>query len=143
MEKMTWTRPVAAVEQFMPNEYIAACTDFTKKYFEFKCDAGGGEWGDIWEGGTLSTNRYGQTEISGGTNLTPGRLGAFHACPKEHYVEEADVNTTFTTGYFHDDYDDSRSGGTWIPVVIWQGDGDVHATQALKEDIKVVTGNKS
>ena len=25
MEKMTWTRPVAAVEQFMPNEYIAAC----------------------------------------------------------------------------------------------------------------------
>ena len=27
MEKMTWTRPVAAVEQFMPNEYIAACGD--------------------------------------------------------------------------------------------------------------------
>ena len=27
MEKMTWTRPVAAVEQFMPNEYISKCED--------------------------------------------------------------------------------------------------------------------
>ena len=25
MEKMIWSRPVAAVEQFMPNEYISAC----------------------------------------------------------------------------------------------------------------------
>lgn len=25
MEKMTWSKPVAVVEQFMPNEYIAAC----------------------------------------------------------------------------------------------------------------------
>lgn len=38
MEKMTWTRPVAAVEQFMPNEYIAAC-------FGISCIAGAADGG--------------------------------------------------------------------------------------------------
>ena len=39
MEKMTWTRPVAAVEQFMSNEYISACGDGGVVY-NFVCNAG-------------------------------------------------------------------------------------------------------
>lgn len=36
MEKRVWTKPVAAIEGFMPNEYIAACWDI-------KCDVDGND----------------------------------------------------------------------------------------------------
>ena len=40
MEKMIWSCPVAAVEQFMPNEYISACWGISCDYGEGAGDNG-------------------------------------------------------------------------------------------------------
>ena len=39
--KKTWEEPRILVQQFMPNEYVAACGDKNKVY-NFVCDSGGG-----------------------------------------------------------------------------------------------------
>ena len=80
MEKMIWTRPVAKVEQFMPNEYIAKCEDLTNKYYEFVCDAG-------------RKNRYNTVyyEKNGNSTLEVfgdyHRTDTFHPCGIEHYED--------------------------------------------------------
>ena len=49
--KKRYERPSAYIEEFTPNEYVAACGDENKVYM-FTCDAGGGKSGDVW----LETN---------------------------------------------------------------------------------------
>lgn len=143
MEKRVWNKPLAQVEQFMANEYIAKCSDTVNKFYNFVCDAGGGTAGDVWEGGTVNERK---TRISGGTLLTEDWLFSnyYHACDASHYVPEAALATTFTSGYYNKGtYDDSREGN-FIPVVIWTDGGtDVHCTESLAENIQVVQGNKS
>lgn len=53
MEKMTWSKPMAVAEQFMPNEYISAC-------FYIACD---------YAGQTINVNGHRQehTKNSNGT----------------------------------------------------------------------------
>ena len=51
--KKAFDMPKIVVEQFVPNEYVAACGDQNKVY-KFKCDAVGGSWlteldRDSWE----------------------------------------------------------------------------------------------
>lgn len=49
--KKRYKRPSAYIEEFTPNEYVAACGDSGKVY-KFRCDAGGGYHGNVW----LETN---------------------------------------------------------------------------------------
>lgn len=148
MEKMIWTRPVAEVEQFMPNEYIAKCDDLVNTYYNFKCDAGGGKKGDVWRGGVVSGNT-----ISGGELLTPDTNyifykapGYYHACSNEiHHVPEADFDKTFSLGYYNaSGYSDSTTG-EFIPVYIWTGENNdnVHCMLQIGTEIETVKGNKS
>ena len=46
--KKTWEEPRILVQQFMPNEYVAACGDSGTVY-NFVCDAGGGTPGTVYE----------------------------------------------------------------------------------------------
>ena len=147
MEKKIWTAPVAQVEQFMANEYVAKCKDTENKYYAFKCDAGyvRSGWGgysiegDVWEGGTVANG-----QISNGTNLTKGKYSYYHACGATHYIPEADYASTFTSGYFNEGRYDDSTKGTFIPVIIWTDGGtDVHCTESLGERVQVVQGNKS
>ena len=133
MEKMTWTRPMAAVEQFMPNEYIAKCEDTTNEYYEFVCDAGvKNRYHDVYyednDQAGLQTGYY-----SGDYH----RTSSFHPCGIEHYALKG--STTFIDGYL------VMPNGDVEDVVIWTGekDNNVHCTLALKSEIEVVKGNKS
>lgn len=49
--KRRYERPSAYIEEFTPNEYVAACGDSGTVYM-FRCDAGGGYSGTVW----LETN---------------------------------------------------------------------------------------
>lgn len=149
--KKVWENPQITVEQFEANEYVAACDDLQNVYYNFVCDAGGGVRGDVWEGGTVTTEStwWGGTyqTISGGTNLTTGQQHWFYACDASHYVlkSEADANETFTAGYYNQGtYNDSTTGN-FIPVTIWKGENndDVHCMTNLGVTIETVKGNKS
>ena len=154
MEKKIWTRPVAEVETFMANEYIAKCEDTKNTYYSFVCNAGRGKYGDAWLGGTIEPTYFlgwvtGE-KIVGGTNLTqndPGWDNWYEACGKTHYIPEAEFDATFKPGFYNSySYEDGREAptGSFIPVYIWTDGGtDVHCTTSLREDIQVITGNKS
>ena len=45
--KRRYERPSAYIEEFTPNEYVAACGDSGTVYM-FRCDAGGGYSGGLW-----------------------------------------------------------------------------------------------
>ena len=147
MEKRVWTKPLAEVEQFVANEYIAKCDDLVNKYFSFVCDAGGGVSGDVWAGGTLTgPDSRGRYTISGGENLTDGNpWGSYSACDATHYVPEADVASTFINGYYNKGVtNNSKTSSSFMPVVIWTDGGtNVHCTESLMDDIKLTPGNRS
>ena len=48
MERKVWRRPFTKVQKFEANEYVAACGEENKVY-KFKCDAGGGTPGTVYE----------------------------------------------------------------------------------------------
>ena len=127
MERRTWTRPLTEVQKFEANEYVAACHDWNTVY-KFKCDAGGGAWGDVY--------------TDDGTNLTQGKLHYYHACDATH---EASTQDEFIRGYYiqNEGNDETRYWtlfGGWkdypkTSVIIWTDGGtDVHCTTNLDQD---------
>ena len=148
MEKMTWTRPMAAVEQFMPNEYIAACGDKTDPVYKFTCNAGGGVYGGAWQesngfAGLQSSAKYGEITIPGvGTvpNFNDKIYDAdtvyssfsFHACNATHEVPVENVGQFISNCYYKpNDASDSAA----IPVLIWRGpnNDNVHCCTGLTD----------
>lgn len=125
-----YVKPTMESEAFVPNTYVAACGDHGATYL-FTCDAGGGAWGDVY--------------LNDGTNLTSGSRYYFHACMEKHSAPTADP---YEDGYLilNGGNDETRHwvgipmfGGHWeyyekIPVKIWRGDGNVHATAQLDMD---------
>jgi len=129
-----YEKPVFNIEHFVANEYISACSDIENKYYVFRCDAGGGETGDIY----LETNRIPGLQKLG--NLIPDswKTSSYHACGKEHYVKAGE---TFPEGYFV-----GHNSGDVINVLVWQTtlwNGSTHATTDLIENIDIIQGNKS
>lgn len=124
MMRKEWVRPLTIVDQFVPNEYVAACGD-TNKVYKFTCDAGGGKSGVVyWE----TNGREGlQTGWGGDT-----RLGGYHACGTKH---EAATTDEFLNGYYVVD-------GGWFgedtvtPVIVWRGSNgkNIHCTENLDMD---------
>lgn len=127
-----YVKPTMESEAFVPNTYVAACGDHGATYL-FTCDAGGGEWGDVF--------------LNNGTNLTEdGWLSTnyFHACMEKHSAPTTDP---YEDGYLilngGNDETGHYVGWGWnrhwedyekIPVKIWRGDGSVHATIQLNMD---------
>lgn len=120
--KKTWMEPQIEVQQFMANEYIAACGDSGTVY-KFTCNAGGGVSGSVY----LETNGSAGLQTSG--RNADQYLSGYHACGTEH---EADSDDAFLDGYYVVD-------GGWFgedtitPVVVWRGPrGDnTHCTTEL------------
>lgn len=116
--KRRYERPSAYIEEFTPNEYVAACGDHGKVY-KFECNAG------------EKNKQYNVYYFDNGQKkyLTKGGLfgSYYHPCKATHEAEE---DTGFISGYIDDqstwDYDEK------IPVVIWTDNGrDVHCTTNL------------
>lgn len=91
--KKSWVQPLAVVQQFTANEYVAACGDENKVY-KFKCDAVGGSW--ITDGGWVYEETNGQDGLQLGGSNPDTRRSAYHPCGETH---EAKTTDDFITGY--------------------------------------------
>lgn len=128
--KKSYESPKAYVEEFTPNEYVAACGESGTTY-KFTCDAGGGESGTVY----LETN--------GQEGLQTGRggdqyLSGYHACGTTHEAESTD---DFLKGYFVTE----KYVGWWPMghyetktenVIVWRGpqNNNTHCTTKLNMD---------
>lgn len=128
--KRTYESPRAYVEEFTPNEYVAACGDSGVVY-KFKCDAGGGASGNVY----VESNGVDglQTRSSGswwGGDYVPAdkSLGGYHACGTTH---EAESDDDFLNGYYVPYWSDNVT-----KVIIWRGphNNNVHCTTNLNKD---------
>lgn len=131
--KKAFSMPMIVVEQFVPNEYVSACGDENKVY-KFVCDAGGGYFGGIWQESNgiegLQT-RGGWLDVPPYYYTADERLSrssdSFHACGAAH---DAPVKDDFTENCYYR----NASTGEVISVIVWRGDGDLHATANLDMD---------
>lgn len=116
--KRAYVRPTMVGERFVANEYVAACGDSGTVY-KFKCDAGGGKFGNVY----LETNgkpgfQEGFLGIGGDRYLS-----GYHACGITH---DADTSDDFLDGYY------VRNGNV-TQVKVWRGEkGDnTHCTENI------------
>ena len=115
MEGRVWKRPFTEVQKFEANEYVAACGESGVVY-KFKCDAGGGVYGSVYEETNgipgLQIGRRGDTELAGYSDDWLGESG-FYACNKTH---EAESSNAFVNGYY------CAKGNTKNPVsvIVWK-----------------------
>ena len=114
--KKEWIRPLTMVQNFVPNEYVAACGESGVVY-KFKCDAGGGKSGYVY----LETNGVKGLQDEGWNQ--DQYLSGYHACGKEHEAESTD---DFLNGYY-------VRKGTVTPVIVWRGEANdnTHCTTNL------------
>lgn len=116
----SYLKPVFNVEHFTANEYVAACGDSGTVY-KFKCDAGGGTPGTVYE----DTNHNGRWDLLGDKALTGYILPTYHACGKTH---EASTEDEFIDGFYLPDSNPFRT----TKVKIWTDNGtNIHCTTNL------------
>ena len=142
MEKMIWTRPIAEVEQFMPNEYIAACGELSEPVYKFACNAGGGVPGGAWRESNGIEGLQSEAKWSGIPYLSEliysadSRItntnSSFSACPETHEVPTQDSDEFIQNCYYKAAGQPDSSA---IPVLVWRGKrGDnVHCCTGLTD----------
>lgn len=115
--KKSYESPKAYVEEFTPNEYVAACGDTEYGKYLFTCDA---------PAGTLYYyNNWGSAR----------RIGSYHPCSKKH---EANKESEFPNGFV--DYNKNGKEDNGEAVIVWIERGwfgeidNAHATTNLDRD---------
>lgn len=127
--KKRYERPSAYIEEFTPNEYVAACGDSGKVY-KFRCDAGGGYHGKVWleTNGEAGLQKEGRWE--GWGKYYPGdkKLGGYHACGTTHNANSKDK---FLDGYYIMNGSDNVQN-----VIVWRGpnEDNTHCTTNLNTE---------
>lgn len=115
-----WMEPVIEVQEFVANEYVAACGD-SGTFYKFTCDAPGG-WLYYYpeSDGQIDGNYTG----SGSQK----RIGPYHPCGATH---EASVTDAFYDGFV--DYNWNRKQDPGEGVIVWRGPNNKngHATTNL------------
>lgn len=134
--KTKWEEPMILVQQFVPNEYVAACGDGGTTY-NFECNAGSSNKSYAIKDSSGKVATISGMYINGGYSYNsgggPGRRPQsqtgyyYHPCNETH---KADSNSGFLTGYHLDDpktpWDEN------ISVIIWTDNGtDAHCTTNL------------
>lgn len=124
--RKTWEEPRISVQEFIANEYVAACGDENKVY-KFVCDAST-KYGTGLTGSTVFTN--GEDGVMGTSDDVT--LGAYGACSITH---EARTKDQFIAGYMKKNVLGYPVGEA-LPVIIWRGeDGqNIHCTTNLDMD---------
>lgn len=131
--KEKWVFPQTEVQQFMANEYVAACENSSGTIYKFVCDAGAGQQE---KDGRYYTSNIWQVVADDGTILAgTGSRGKsrFAACEATH---EADTTDDFITGYMVNEF---NKKAPVIPVIIWTHRGNVHCTTNLVMDSWEIT----
>lgn len=108
MEKQKWVRPQAIVQEFVANEYVAACGDSGKVY-KFTCDA---------PKGTLYYYPNSDGIIDGvhDVNDEAKRIGRYNPCSATH---EASSTNPFYDGFVDRNYNKKCDPGE--EVIVWRG----------------------
>lgn len=131
MESRVWKRPLAEVQKFEANEYVAACHDQNIVY-KFTCNAGDGESGNVYVESNGVDGLQTRGEWVGGWGghwqEADKSLGGYHACGTTHEAESTD---DFLNGY----YVPYRSDNV-TKVIIWRGphNNNVHCTTNLDKN---------
>lgn len=114
--KKRWEEPKILVQQFMANEYVAACGEENKVY-KFECNAGISDPGYHY-----------RVYLDDGKELTD-RKHQYGPCGATH---DASTEDDFLSGYM----DDTKThGNDNIKVIIWtEGGTNVHCTTNLNMD---------
>ena len=124
MEKRVWENPLTMVQQFVPNEYVAACGDTNNEYI-FKCDAMGGVFGTVF---------YSDGDDKFEPLIDDKWMGTgYHASGEELVTQAGDdfIEGWYVTGW------DGITGGDFVKkVIIWRGpDGNnIHCTTNLDKN---------
>ena len=103
MEKQKWVRPQAIVQEFVANEYVAACGDSGTVY-KFKCDA---------KSGTLYYYPD-DIQINGVGSGQSKQLGGYKPCNATH---EANSTDPFYDGFI--DYNGNGTCEKGESVIVW------------------------
>ena len=124
--RKTWEEPRISVQEFIANEYVAACGDKNKVY-KFVCDAST-KYGTGLTGSTVFTN--GKDGVMGTSDDVA--FGSYGACSITH---EASTKDEFIAGYMKKNVLGYHVGEA-LPVIIWRGeDGhNIHCTTNLDMD---------
>lgn len=115
-----WMEPVIEVQEFVANEYVAACE--SGMVYKFTCDAPGG-WLYYYPEGDGKIN--GEYNGNGSATLL-GR--SYHPCDAKH---EASVTSDFYDGFV--DYNRNHRRDPNEGVIVWRGPWGMngHATKDL------------
>lgn len=122
--KRTYESPKAYVEEFTPDEYVAACGDSGTTYY-FKCDAGEPYtyWDPIW--GNITDDHPYKVTTDTGRVLT----NSYGPCEETHIAES---DSEFLHGYIDNTH---TRRDEHIEVMIWTNYGtNVHCTTNLNKD---------
>lgn len=125
MKQQVWSSPKTAFEEFVPQNYIAACGDENVVY-KFTCAVNNNEYGGVWQ----ETNGQPGLQVESSGNWWAGTYveadkkisssyKSFHGCNVTH---EAKVTDDFLMNCYYldkDDYPDNTANA--IPVVVWKG----------------------
>ena len=127
--KKRYERPSAYIEEFTPNEYVAACGESGKVY-NFQCNAGRNDrYGTVY----LETNGKAGLQTEGGRDWVNGKpkkysadkylTSLYHACDTTHKANSKDE---FRDGYY-------LRVDTLLNVIVWRGEdgNNVHCTTNL------------
>lgn len=130
--KRRYERPSAYIEEFTPNEYVAACGESGKVY-NFQCNAGSHDYyGNVY----LETNKKAGLQTQGGMEWVNGKpkfysadkhlTNRYHACDTTHKANSKDE---FRDGYY-------LRGDTFLNVIVWRGENgnNVHYTTNLNQE---------
>ena len=130
--KRRYERPGADIEEFTPNEYVAACGESGKVY-NFQCNAGSHDYyGNVY----LETNKKAGLQTQGGMEWVNGKpkfysadkhlTNRYHACDTTHKANSKDE---FRDGYY-------LRGDTFLNVIVWRGENgnNVHCTTNLNQE---------
>ncbi len=145
MEKKIYRKPTMQLEEFIPNECVAACGDSGTVYFPFICDApitgnyhdSDGDWDDVYWWSDSNFNplnpRTKNRKLEDYIGRNASRLGQYHPCGASHTVSN---RSTFYYGFIDRDNDGKYTEGEG--VVIWRGDNywfpNIHCSQQLKHE---------
>lgn len=116
--RKTWEEPKILVQEFVANEYVAACGDTQDEYI-FQCDAMGGITGTVfYSDGDDKFEPLGEDKWMG---------TGYHACGAKHVTQ---VGDDFIEGWYVTGKEAMSGGGIAKKVIIWRGpDGNnIHCT---------------
>lgn len=122
----TWTKPLAEVEQFMANEYVAAACGDQWTVYKFKCNAGS-EYSSyhVYLNGP---DGIAHTADDVDWSARSGRLKTYSPCGATH---EASTKEDFPAGYMYR-YRNGSNTGDPINVIVWTENGsNTHCTTDL------------